>query len=81
MNDNSLSYIWLKDTQDEDPKLKDLCEIDNSRFHKKIYADEELICYTEDEGDKDVEWNICLSESHYRLVEHARHAGRHRILL
>ena len=35
MDDNPLSYIWLKDTQDEDPNLKDLCEMENSRFYKK----------------------------------------------
>ena len=37
MDDNPLSYIWLKDTQNEDPKLADLCEVNNSRFHKKNY--------------------------------------------
>jgi len=45
MYDNPSSYIWLKYKQDEDPKLKDLCEMDNSRFHEKMFADEELICY------------------------------------
>ena len=36
MDDNPLSYIWLKDTQDEDPNLKDLCEMENSRFYKNV---------------------------------------------
>ena len=36
MDDNPLSYVWLKGTQDEDPKVKDLCEIDSSRFHKNV---------------------------------------------
>ena len=44
MDDNPLSYMWLKNTQNEDPKLKDLCETVNSRFHKKRFTDEELIC-------------------------------------
>ena len=35
MDDNPLSYMLLKDTQDEKPKLKDLCEMGNSKFHKK----------------------------------------------
>ena len=35
MDENPLSYIWLKETQDEDPMLKDFCEIKHSRFHKK----------------------------------------------
>ena len=29
MDDNPLSYIWLKDTQDENPRLNDLCEMNN----------------------------------------------------
>ena len=63
MDDNPLSYIWLKDTQNEDPKLKDLCEIDNSRFHTKIFADEELICYTENGKSRNTDWKICQSDT------------------
>ena len=63
MDGNPPSYIWSKDTQDENPKRKDLCEMDNSRFHKKMSADEELILYTEDGKDKSFDWKICLSDT------------------
>ena len=46
-DDNLLSYVWLKNTQDEDPKLGELCDDPSSGFHKKYFAGEELICSTE----------------------------------
>ena len=44
---NPLSYVWLKDTQDEDPKLGELCNDTSSGFHKKNISGEELIFFTE----------------------------------
>ena len=46
-DDNPLSYVWLKDTQDEDPKLGELCNDTSSGFHKKNISGEELIFFTE----------------------------------
>ena len=46
-DDNPLSYVWLKDTQDEDPKLSKLCSDPSSGFHKKNFAGKELVCFTE----------------------------------
>ena len=46
-DDNLLSYVWLKDTQDEDPKLGELCNDPSSGFHRKDFAGEKLICFTE----------------------------------
>ena len=28
-----------------------------------MFADEELICYTENGKDKDIDWRICLSDT------------------
>ena len=84
MDDNPLSYTWLKDTQDEDPKLKDLCGTEHSRFHI-FFADEELMCYTENGKDKDVDWKICLSDTavnnavkFYHIL--LNHTGKQRLL-
>ena len=63
MDDNPLYYIWLKDTQDEDPKLKDLCETGNSRFHKKRITDEDLICCAENGKSRNTEWKNCQSDT------------------
>ena len=46
-DDNPLSYVWLKDRQDEDQKLGELCNDPSSGFHKKDFAGEELICFKE----------------------------------
>ena len=62
-SDNRQSYTWLKDSQYEDPKLKDLCDVDDSNFHKKMFADEELICYTEDGNDRNIDWKNCSSDT------------------
>ena len=45
-DNNPLSYVWLKDTQDEDQELGELCNGLSSRFHKKNFADEELVWFT-----------------------------------
>ena len=37
--------------------------MENSRFHKKMFADEELICYTENGKENNVDWKICLSDT------------------
>ena len=37
--------------------------MENSRYHKKIFTDEELFYYTEDGKYKNVDWNICLSDT------------------
>ena len=44
---NQLSHVWRKDTQDEDPKLGELCNDPSSGFNKKNFAGEELVCFTE----------------------------------
>ena len=67
-DDNPLSYIWLKDTQSEDPELTKLCEDPESGFHIKRFDDEELVCFTEKGKDKDTDWKICLSD---QAVHHA----------
>ena len=46
-DDNPLSCVWLKDTQDEDPKLGELCNDPSLGCHKRTFAGEELICFTE----------------------------------
>ena len=46
-DNNLLSYVWLKDTHDENPKLGELCNDPGSGFHKKSFTGEELICFTE----------------------------------
>ena len=42
-DNNPLSYVWLKDAQDEDQKSGELCTDPSSGFHKKNFAGEELI--------------------------------------
>ena len=82
-DDNPLSCVWLKDTQDEDPKLCGLCNDPSSGFHKKNFAGQEFVCFTE--KDKDNDWKICLSDS---AVHHAiryfclllNHPGKQRLL-
>ena len=46
-DDHTLSYVWLKDTQGEDPKLNELCNDPSSEFHKKNFSGEDLVCFTE----------------------------------
>ena len=45
-DNNPLSYTWLKDAQDKDPKLGELCNDPSSRFHRKN-AGGEPVCFTE----------------------------------
>ena len=40
----------------------------SSGFHKKKFAGEELVCFTEKDKDEDNNWKICLSDS---VVHHA----------
>ena len=37
-DDNPLSYVWLKDAQDEDPRLNELCNGPIPGFHKKYFC-------------------------------------------
>ena len=36
-DDNSLSYVLLKNTQDQDSKLSEVCNDANSGFYKMIF--------------------------------------------
>ena len=48
-DDNPPSYGWLKDTQDEDPRLGELCNDPTQfRISQKDFSGEELICFTEE---------------------------------
>ena len=67
-DENPLSYVWLKETQDEDPKLSELCNDADSGFPKVDFAGKELICYTEKDKDRNNDWKICLSDT---AVHHA----------
>ena len=42
----SISYVWLKDTQNEGPKLNEICNDPSSEFYKRNFA-WGLICFTE----------------------------------
>ena len=83
-NDNPLSYQWLKDTQEEDPDLLAQCAIEGSGYHKKQFADVELVCHTAEGKEKDREWKKFLSD---RVVEPSikwfhqllNHPGRQRL--
>ena len=50
-DDNPLSHVWLKDTQDEDQKVGELCNDPSQGFHKNIFSGEELICFTEKDNN------------------------------
>ena len=67
-DNNPLSYLWLKDTQDEDHELIDRCKEDKSRYHLRKFDEVELVCFTESEKDEDTDWKICLTDE---AVDHA----------
>ena len=58
-----LSYLWLQDTQNNDPELIQRANEPNSDFHKKVFDDHELICYTPPGMDKENNWKICLTDA------------------
>ena len=46
-DDNPLSYLWLRDTQERDPELIARSRKPDLGFHVKIFDDHEIICHTE----------------------------------
>ena len=67
-DENPLSYLWLKDTQDEDVNLADQCKIKDSRFHLRKFDEVELVCFTESGKNEESDWKICLTDT---AVDHA----------
>ena len=85
MDDNPLSYQWLKDTQDADTELQKLTETDEARFYLKKFRDVELICFTEAGRNKNRYWRIALSDEAVKPAiawfhQFLNHPGKHRLL-
>ena len=47
LDDNPLSYLWLRDMQQSNLYLMAQFHKTNSEFHIKILDDHEIVCYTE----------------------------------
>ena len=53
LEDNPLSYLWLRDAQDAIQTLKQQCEDPTTGFHTCTFNETELICYAKSGKDEE----------------------------